>query len=248
MMTGLSLEKESKEPITILVIDDDSYICKFVKENLEQHGYQVSYVLEGKAGLEKIEKEKPDLVLLDLMLPGMDGLTVLRKIRERSRVPIIVLSALGEEETKVQALELGADDYLTKPLSVQEMTARVFAVLRRSTLKFMRPKPRKIETGDLVINPETHKVTKGGEELHLTPTEYKLLVELAQNAGKALPHAILLARIWGADHTDMGHYLYVYIGRLRRKLGTAPNGRPYIFTDPGEGYRFEMAEKELEPF
>ncbi len=241
-MPGLSLEKATKEPITILVIDDDEYICEFIKANLEQHDYQVSYVLDGESGLEAIEKESPDLVLLDLMLPGVDGLTVLKKIRERSRVPVIVLSALGEEETKVQALELGADDYLTKPLGVQEMVARVYAVLRRSTLKFIRPKPRRIETGDLVIDPESHRVTKGGEEVRLTPTEYKLLLELAQNAGKSIPHPILLARIWGADRTNMGHYLYVYIGRLRRKLGTTPGGKPYIYTEPGEGYRFEMAE------
>ena len=225
----------------VLVVDDEPAILKFVRSNLQARGYEVYTASDGVEALDEFEVNNPDLVILDIRMPGMDGLEATRRIREHSQVPIIILSALGEESDKVRALDQGTDDYLTKPFGVDELLARVRAVLRRgkSPAQEIGPGPTgSFTAGDLVVDFEHRRVTMKGLEVKLTPTEYELLHQLVSNADKVITHSILLNRVWGPEYSGESEYLRVYIGRLRRKLEPDPTQPKYILTEPGVGYRF----------
>ncbi|MDD5288969.1 MAG: response regulator transcription factor [Dehalococcoidales bacterium] len=221
----------------ILLVDDDVTIVKFVRANLEANKYAVTVAINGKEALQMIEQELPDLVLLDIMMPEMDGFEVCRRLREWSNVPIIMLTARGDEIDKVRCLEMGADDYISKPFGVNELMARAKAVLRRAGIKSTTaPKPS-FTTGELEVNFNERRVTVAGKEVKLTPTEYNLLQELALNAGKVLTHTHLLQKIWGPEYQGENQYLHVFVRRLRIKLESEANKKPYITTVSGVGYK-----------
>jgi two-component system, OmpR family, KDP operon response regulator KdpE len=221
----------------VLVVDDEVSIVKFLRANLEANGFDVVTAINGEDGLGIFEKELPDLVILDIMMPVIDGFEVCRRIREWSQVPIIMLSARGEETDKVKCLDLGADDYVTKPFGAGELTARVRAVMRR-----IEPSTPPIQStftaGQLNINFANRKVTFSDKEIKLTPTEYNLLQELVLNKGKVLTHLHLLNKVWGQEYHDDTQYLHVFIGRLRAKLEPDPFNPIYILTVPRVGYQF----------
>jgi two-component system, OmpR family, KDP operon response regulator KdpE len=229
------LIQRSDERRSVLIVDDDHRMRRLLKLNLEGAGYRTIVAEDGAAGLEIAELEPPDLVLLDVMMPGMDGFTCLQRLREFSQVPVILLTAKGEETDKVHGLDLGADDYLTKPFGPAELLARVRAALRR------RPgamPPASLVVGDLEINLARRRVIRDGEEIRLTPTEYKLLYELVSNAGKVLLHGDLLSRVWGQEYRDEVDYLWTYVRYLRNKLEPDPAHPRYILSEPGVGYTF----------
>ncbi|TMC85671.1 MAG: response regulator transcription factor [Chloroflexi bacterium] len=223
----------------ILLAEDEVALRDFVSRNLRARGFEV---LEASNGLEAValwERENPHLLILDVMMPRMDGLEVCRRVREHSAVPIIVLTALDSESDKVSALDLGADDYLTKPFGVEELLARVRAVLRRTQWEAMPPTVSGIKQfGDLEVDLTGHIVRLRGEEVRLSPIEFALLEQLITNAGKVLTHRMLLQRIWGPEYGGEAEYLRVYINRLRHKLEPDPANPRYILTEPGVGYRF----------
>jgi two-component system KDP operon response regulator KdpE len=223
----------------ILLAEDEVALRDFVSRNLRARGFEV---LEASNGLEAValwERENPHLLILDVMMPRMDGLEVCRRVREHSAVPIIVLTALDSESDKVSALDLGADDYLTKPFGVEELLARVRAVLRRTQWEAMPPTVSGTKQfGDLEVDLTGHIVRLRGEEVRLSPIEFALLEQLITNAGKVLTHRILLQRIWGPEYGGEAEYLRVYINRLRHKLEPDPANPRYILTEPGVGYRF----------
>jgi DNA-binding response OmpR family regulator len=189
---------------------------------------------DGPAALDLTELETPDLILLDIMMPGMDGFACLQRLREFSDVPVILLTAKGEERDKVRGLDLGADDYLTKPFGPAEMLARVRAVLRR--WQPSQEPPRTLVVGDLTINLARRRVLRGGEEIRLTPTEYRLLYELATNPGRVMLHGDLLASVWGPEYRDAVDYLWTYVRYLRNKIEPDPAHPRYILSEPGVGY------------
>ena len=223
----------------ILVADDEAPLRDFISRNLRARGFAV---LEASNGLEAFagwETEQPDLLILDIMMPRMDGLEVSRRVREHSRVPIIVLTALDAEGDKVAALDLGADDYLTKPFGVEELLARVRAALRRSGWGTTQSPPPGIRRfGDLEVDLDGHVVRQSGVEVHLTPTEFALLGQLVTNSGRVLTHRMLLQRVWGVEYGDESEYLRVFMGRLRRKLEPDPAHPRHLLTEPGVGYKF----------
>jgi two-component system KDP operon response regulator KdpE len=223
----------------ILLAEDEVALRDFVSRNLRARGFEV---LEASNGLEAValwERENPHLLILDVMMPRMDGLEVCRRVREHSAVPIIVLTALDSESDKVSALDLGADDYLTKPFGVEELLARVRAVLRRTQWEAMPPTVSGTKQfGDLEVDLTGHIVRLRGEEVRLSPIEFALLEQLITNAGKVLTHRLLLQRIWGPEYGGEAEYLRVYINRLRHKLEPDPANPRYILTEPGVGYRF----------
>lgn len=225
---------------SILVVDDEPRLVRFVRTELESDGYRVLTGADGQAALRALEREEVDLIVLDIMLPGMDGFEVCRRIREFSAVPIIILTAKGGEDDKVRGLELGADDYLTKPFGSRELLARVKAVLRRSKMPEASKVPSTFSAGDLHIDFAQRRVSVGGKEVKLSPTEYKLLYQLAVNAGRVLPHEDLLRKVWGPQYRDEAEYLWVYIGHLRRKIEQDPNKPQLIQTKPGFGYVLEL--------
>jgi len=220
-----------------LVVEDDPNIVDLIRSNLSVRGFDTVVSVDGVRALQLLETETPDIVLLDLMLPEVDGFELCRQIREQSAVAIIVVSARGGERDKVTALNMGADDYMTKPFSIEELLARITATLRRT-----RPAagpdlaPPVIVVGDLSIDLASQQVTRGGHPVHLTPTEFALLRELATNRGKLLTHAHLLRRVWGHGYETETEYVRVYIRRLRAKL-EAGGGPPLILTHPRAGYR-----------
>jgi len=223
----------------ILVADDEAALRDFVSRNLEARGFGVLSASNGLEAFAVWETEEPDLLILDVMMPRMDGLEVARRVRERSHVPIIVLTALDAEADKVAALDLGADDYLTKPFGVEELLARVRAALRRSGWGGAPARdPGTHVLGDLEVDLDGHVVRQAGLEVHLTPTEFALLAQLVSNAGKVLTHRMLLQRIWGAEYGDEAEYLRVFMGRLRRKLEPDPAHPRHLVTEPGVGYKF----------
>jgi len=223
----------------VLVVDDEKSLRDFVRRNLEIRGYHVVTAANGLEALAHFNAENIDLVVLDLMMPHMDGLETIRRIRRTSLVPIVILSALGQEEDKINALNLGADDYLTKPFGVGELLARVQAVLRRSQRKGQQPEQsNRLVFGELVVDAERHEVTRGGDPVELTPTEFALLIYLMENAGKALPHRAILQKIWGPEYGQENEYLRVYIGRLRQKLEPDPTTPQHLLTIRGIGYSF----------
>ena len=218
----------------ILVVDDEPAIVRAVRANLSRHGFRVDVATTGQEALEHAQA-RPDLILLDLGLPDGDGLEVIRSIREQSDTPIIVLSARGAERDKVRALDLGADDYLTKPFGLDELYARIRVALRhKARLPGNGPT---FHTGGLEIDVERRRVTVDGEEIHLTPTEYTLLTALARNADRVVTDTMLLREVWGPQYGDEDHYLHVYVARLRKKLERDPQRPRYLRTEPGVGYR-----------
>ena len=225
----------------ILVVDDESQITRVLRTSLSSHAYDVRVANDGETALEIMKDWIPDLVITDLSMPNMDGLELTRRLRSTSKVPILVLSVRGEERTKVQALDAGADDYVTKPFSMVELLARVRASLRRIPLPD-EVEPANIEIGDFRIDLAAHKVSVRGKEVHLTPKEFDLLVYLARHAGKVVPHRSLLASIWGGQSTEQVEYLRVFVGQLRKKLEPEASSPRYIVTEPWVGYRFEPGD------
>ena len=229
------------QPATVLVVDDELSLRKFVATTLSARGYRVLQAADGAEALEMLTNsegiDRVQLVILDVAMPRLGGLEVLTELRRWSQVPVIVLSVLGEEADKVRALDLGADDYLTKPFGVPELLARVRAALRRAQAAGSPPTASRLTVGDLVIDFARRLVTVGGREVKLTRVEYVLLAELANNAGKVLTHSTLLQRVWGPEYGDEHNYLRVFIRRLRQKLEPNPDQPQYIFTVPGVGYR-----------
>lgn len=223
---------------TVLVVDDEKSLRDFVRRNLEVRNFDVLTAADGLEALALFNTNQVDLVIVDLMMPHMNGLETIRRIRQDSLVPIIVLSALGEEQDKVQALNLGADDYLTKPFGVDELLARLRAVLRRAPWGKPVDSPERVVRGELTADLERHQVTLRGRPLELTPTEFDLLVYLMQNAGKVLSHRAILQRVWGPEYGQEIEYLRVYIGRLRQKVEADPADPQYLLTERGIGYLF----------
>ncbi len=228
-----------KKKKRILIVDDELSILKYLRANLEAQGYEVLMAMDGAQALKTLEAELPDLVVLDIMMPEMDGLEVCRRLREWSQIPVIMLSARADESDKVQCLDLGADDYITKPFGKNEFIARVRAVMRRAEAASPAPTTPSIKSGDLEINFSQRKVTVKGKEVALTLTEHALLQELALNAGKVLTYIHLLQKVWGTDYADEREYLHVFVSRLRAKLEPEPQKPRYITTVSGVGYRFE---------
>ena len=227
----------------ILVVDDDLVNVKLLRANLEVRGYEVLAAMDGTEALETVEREQPDLIILDIMMPKMDGIEVCRRLREWSQVPIIMLSGRGDIADKVECLNLGADDYLAKPFGVEELIARVRAVLRRTEAVGAVPAQPSFTCNNIEINFSQRRITVAGREVRLTPTEYNLLQELVVNAGKVLTHAHLLNKVWGLEYGEEREYLRVFVGRLRKELEPDPENPKYIITIPGVGYQFEAPAK-----
>jgi two-component system KDP operon response regulator KdpE len=220
----------------VLVVDDEPESLKYVGANLRARGYDVVTAADGTEALKRCHEDYFDLVLLDITMPGPDGFAVCQEIRRTSAMPIIMLSARGQERDKVKALDLGADDYITKPFGIDELLARVRSALRRSNQDPVVMDSLVI--GDLTLSFAERRVSRGGVEIKLTPTEYELLVQLTRSAGKVLSHATLLQRVWGQEYGEESEYLWAYIRRLRRKIEVDPDHPRYLLTEPGVGYRF----------
>jgi two-component system KDP operon response regulator KdpE len=225
----------------ILVVDDDAQITRVLKTTLSAQGYGIRTAADGEQALQEMKGWSPDLVITDLRMPNMDGLELCRSIRAESRVPIIVLSVKGEEAIKVEALDAGADDYITKPFSINELLARVRAALRRASVP-LEPAAAVIEIGDFRIDIPARKVEVRRQEVHLTPKEFDLLVFLAKHPGKVLTHHALLTAVWGPNSAQQPEYLRVFIGHLRKKLEADESATHYITTEPWVGYRFEPGD------
>lgn len=224
--------------ITILVIEDEPEIRKFLQVTLTSNGYKFAFAETAREGVKLVMAKTPDVVILDLGLPDVDGLEVIKQVRVSSRVPIIVLSARGQEQDKVNALELGADDYLTKPFGTAELLTRI-KVAQRHSRQSVSERGVHIESGDLKIDLEKRLVAVAEQPIDLTPTEYKMLSVLALNIGKVVTNKQLLNEVWGHNAEDNSHYLRIYAQHLRRKLGDDPMQPKYIVTEPGIGYRLK---------
>jgi two-component system KDP operon response regulator KdpE len=225
----------------ILIVDDEPQITRVLRTSLSGHGYEIRVANDGETAFEIMRDWTPDMVITDLSMPNMDGLELCRRLRTKTQIPIIVLSVRGEEKTKVQALDAGADDYVTKPFGIEELLARVRANLRRA------PEPEDasrdlIEEGDFRIDLAAHKVLVSGRDVHLTPKEFDLLVYLARHPGKVITHRTLLAAVWGGNSTEQMEYLRVFVGQLRKKLEPEAASPRYILTEPWVGYRFEPGQ------
>jgi two-component system KDP operon response regulator KdpE len=220
----------------VLVIEDETPIRRFLRASLAEEGYRVEEAASGEEGMKKAAAQPPDLVILDLGLPGADGQDVLRRLREWLTAPVIILSARDQEKQKVEALDAGADDYLTKPFGMGELLARMRTALRHA--RPQTPEGTALRVGDLRIDLAARVVTLAGEPVHLTPLEYKLLVLLVRNAGKVLTHRHLLRDVWGPHDVHENHYLRVFVATLRRKVEPDPTRPRYILTEQGVGYRF----------
>jgi DNA-binding response OmpR family regulator len=225
----------SSKNSTVLVVDDDIRMLRMMKRMLELEGFQVTIANNGDMALKSFEKETPDLVLLDIMMPEMDGYTVCQRIREFSQVPIIMVTARGDDKEKVEGLNIGADDYVTKPFSASELAARVRAVLRRTGTK-NEPRDSVFHYKDLIVDFTSRRVMVSNTELKLTSTEYKLLSYISLNAGRVITPDQLLDKVWGEEYMGAPHLLQVNIARLRKKLGDNAKKPVYIFTRPGIGY------------
>ena len=223
----------------VLVVDDEKSLRDFVRKNLEVRNYKVLTASNGLEALALFNTERIDLVLLDIMMPHLDGLETTRRIRQTSIVPILVLTALGEETDKIRAFDYGADDYLTKPFGVGELLGRIKAVLRRARWSEPSTLEERIVRGEICADLARHEVTVRNELLDLTPTEFNLLVYLMRNTGKVLPHRAILQHVWGPEYGEEAEYLRVYIGRLRQKIEVDPLHPLYLFTERGVGYRFD---------
>jgi two-component system KDP operon response regulator KdpE len=224
----------------ILIVDDEPQIRKLLQTGLTGYGYDVVMAANGEEALTAVALHHPDLLILDIALGnGPDGLEVCRQLRRRSQVPIIMLSVRGDERSKVQSLDAGADDYLTKPFSMEELRARIQAVLRRIAVESTTTPAATITVGALEINLVKRSVTVAGEDVHFTPIEYDILCLLATHPGKIMSHRAILSQVWGADYVDMTHYVRIYINQIRKKLHEDPSTNVrYILNEPGIGYRF----------
>ena len=225
----------------ILIVDDDPAILRLLSTNLKARGYEVSSAANGEESLEAVQCNFIDLIILDIMMPKVDGVEVCRRIREWSDVPIIMLSAKGDEKDKVKCLELGADDYLTKPFGIAELMARINTAFRHRGDPTVAPAQPNFALGSLEINFAKRRVTVDGKEITLTPTEYSLLQHLAVNADKVLTHSMILQSVWGNEYSSEKEYLRVFVGRLRRKLEPDQQNPKYIQTVPGVGYHLATA-------
>lgn len=225
----------------ILVVDDERQITRVLRTALAGHGYDVRTAGDGDEALEVMREWTPDLVVTDLAMPNMPGLELCRRIRAKSQIPIIVLSVRGEEKTKVEALDLGADDYVTKPFNMNELLARVRAGLRRGATLATTEETKDIKIGDFSIGLETRLVNVKGREVRLTPKEFDLLVYMARHANKVLTHRVLLGAVWGDTSTEQPEYLRVFVNHLRKKI-EVDDSVHYIITEPWIGYRFEPGE------
>ncbi len=224
----------------ILVVDDEPQLTRVLRRSLMAKGYDVRIAGDGEFALQTFHDWPPALVITDLAMPNLSGLELCRRLRATSDVPIIVLSVRGEEQTKVQALDAGADDYVTKPFGMDELLARIRAALRRQPATDSRS--QMLEAGDFRIDLEAHTITQSGKEIHLTPKEFDLMVHLVRNAGKVLTHRALLGAVWGGDYTEQNEYLRVFIGQLRKKIEPDLSEPRYILTEPWIGYRFNPGE------
>jgi two-component system, OmpR family, KDP operon response regulator KdpE len=229
----------------VLVVDDEPPIVRAVAANLRVRGYEVLTAASGEAALAAVETHQPDCVVLDLGLPGVDGLEVLRRLRTWTQVPVLVLTAIDGERDKVAALDLGADDYVTKPFGVAELLARIRVALRHAKGSGA-DRPRVIRAGEVVIDLDAKLVTRDGAQVRLTPTEYRLLETLATNSGRLCTHRFLLERVWGPGYGDESQYLRVYMANLRKKLDD-PTAPQMLLTEPGMGYRFVVPEPDTTP-
>lgn len=219
----------------VLVVDDDPAILRSLRRNLSARGYDVAACETGEEALREAGDHLPDLVILDLMLPGISGVEVARELRLLTAAPILMLSARGEERAKVQALDFGADDYVTKPFGMDELLARIRALLRRQPA--IADTPGEITVGGLWLEPETRVAKRNGLALDLTAREFDLLAYLMRHSGKVVTHRMLLAEVWGPEYRDETQYLRVFVNRLRRKIEDDPSHPKYLLTDPGVGYR-----------
>ena len=222
----------------VLIVDDDLDLSEQVSDYLSRQGLEPSRVFDGNEALSMLADHSFDLVLLDVIMPGMDGFAVCRKIREDSQIPIIMLTAIGDEAAKVQMLQIGADDYVVKPFSLAELHARMLAVLRRSRLPSLGQESPEFSSGELKINYRSHQVTVAGKKIELTATEFSLLKELSSHCGEVMTHRTLLHTVWGPEYHDEREYVRVFINRLRQKLGDDPASPKFIKTEAGVGYQF----------
>ncbi|MEX1072353.1 MAG: response regulator transcription factor [Chloroflexota bacterium] len=237
----------SERRASILLVEDDERTRRAVAANLEGHGYGVRGAADGEEALVLWELRRPDLILLDLGLPGIDGIGVLRRVRRDATTPVIVLSARGEERDKVEALDVGADDYLVKPFGMAELHARVRAALRRSLVSEVDPSGA-LTIGSLRLDPDRRMVTVGDAELRLTPREYELLKVLLAHAGRVVTRGRLLRAVWGTAYAEEGHYLHVYVGQIRRKIAALDGDgalADLLVAEPGVGYRVRSSELEV---
>jgi len=225
----------TRKPV-ILVVDDEPQILRVMRATLPARGYEVRTAPGGAEALDELQKEIPDLIILDLVMPNVSGLEVCRRVREFSSVPIIVLSAKEFESDKVAALDMGADDYITKPFGLDELLARVRAMLRR--LSQSDEQRSRLIVGDLTIDSDTRRVEVAGREVKLTPKEFEVLTYLASNAGKVVTRRALLQAVWGAESTEQSNYLRVFINQLRNKIEADPQHPSHILTEPWVGYKF----------
>ena len=238
-MSGKPPRPMPRDAKRILVVDDEPRMIGFIRMNLELEGYQVLEAHTGLEALEMIRTQLPDLVLLDVMMPQLDGFETLRMLREFSSIPVIMLTAKGEEDDKVYGLELGADDYVTKPFGSRELSSRVRAVLRRAEMPSASPEQAVLRIDDrLSVDFNRREVIVAGEHIKLRPTEYRLLYHLIENAGWTVPHEQLLAKVWGYEYRDETHYVRLYVNYLREKIEEDPSNPKYILTERGVGYRF----------
>ncbi len=220
----------------ILVVDDEGQILRVLRHGLEAEGYQVRTATDGRSGLEHFRAWLPDIVITDLRMANLDGLELCRRIRQLSKTPILVLSVKDDEETKVKALDLGADDYVAKPFSMPEITARLRALLRRTSPVFEET----LQTvGDFTLEPQQHRITVRGEEVHLTPKQFELMQFFFANRGRVLTQRAILSAVWGSNSAEQPEYLRVFVGNLRKKLEADPRRPRYIKTEPWIGYRFD---------
>lgn len=224
---------------TILVVDDEPRMVEFITMNLELEGFHVVGAANGHEALEKAARDMPDLVILDIMMPYMDGFETLERLRETSQVPVIFLTAKGEEADRIKGLDLGADDYIAKPFSTKELISRIRAVLRRTEPAVGASGSQIVVDEELRIDFNMRKVITRGKEIRLRPTEYRLLYQLVTNAGKLLTHETLLSRVWGAEYRDEDQYVRLYITYLRQKIEKDPKNPRYILSERGLGYRFK---------
>jgi two-component system, OmpR family, KDP operon response regulator KdpE len=245
-MTAPLVEHERIDPrsMTVLVVDDEPRLVDVVRMNLEVEGYRVVEAANGYEALDRLKQDLPDLVILDVMMPELDGFETLRRIRAVSNIPVIMLTVRNEESDRIRGLEIGADDYISKsPFSPRELLTRVKALLRRTFTPSPARKTTIVVDKDLTIDFSKREVWVRGEKVTLRPTEYRLLYHLVNNAGRLMTHETLLSRVWGHEYRDESHYLRLYITYLRQKLERDPAHPKYILTERGMGYRF----RELEP-
>ncbi len=224
-------------PARILIVDDEPQITRVMRVSLGAQGFDVRTAADGEAAMDLVRDWRPDLLVTDLAMPHVDGIELCRRVRKESVIPIIVLSVRGDEHTKIDALDAGADDYVTKPFNMNELLARVRAALRRTAPQ--EDRPMRIDAGDFAIDLEARRVLVGGREVHLTPKEFELLVYFARHPGKVLTHRALLAAVWGGEHTEQTEYLRVFVGQLRKKIEPDAAAPKFLRTEPWVGYRFE---------